>query len=152
MLEAVSCLLAHIRGDYFMERREVTITFKSHMYDTDEQIDISAKGTYFRKDDKHCVMYTETVDGGPDVRNILKFDAESLDVSKISITRTNMFYKAGHIHEDVYRTPLGEYDMRIQTEEYALFDTGHSIDIIIVYNLELGGAHISKCRVEIKVV
>ena len=135
----------------FMERREVTITFKSHMFDTDEHIDIEAKGTYFGKDGKHNVIYTEVVEGGADIRNILKFDAESLDVTKLSTTRTKMFYKAGHIYEDVYSTPLGQYDMRIQTEEYALFDTGRGLDIIIVYNLELGGAHISKCKVEIKV-
>ncbi len=134
-----------------MDRREVTITFKSHMYDTDEHIDIIAKGTCFSKDDKHCVMYTEAVEGGADIRNILKFDAESLDVTKLSTTKTNMFYKVGHTHKDVYRTPFGQYDMRIQTEEYALFDTGRGFDIITVYNLELGGAHISKCKVEIKV-
>ena len=134
-----------------MERREVTIRFKSYMQDTDEHIDIEAKGTYMSKGDQHVVMYTETVDGGHNVRNILKFDAKSLEVTKLGATKTKMFYKVGHIHEDVYSTPLGQYDMRIQTEEYALFENGMGLDIITVYNLELGGAHISKCKVEIKV-
>ena len=134
-----------------MERRDVTITFKSHMYDTDEHIDIETKGIYFGKDGKHNAIYTEAVEGGADIRNILKFDAESLDVTKLSATRTKMFYKAGHIHEGVYSTPLGQYDMRIHTEEYALFETSMGFDIIIVYNLELGGGHVSKCKVEIKI-
>lgn len=134
-----------------MNHREVTITFKSHMFDTEEQIDVSSKGIYYNKDNMHHVMYTEVVEGGPDVRNILKFNGEALEVTKLGITKTNMYYKSGYEHKDTYRTPFGEYDMRIRTEEYALFEVPDGFDIITVYNLELGGAHVSKCRVEISI-
>lgn len=134
-----------------MFQKDATITFKSHMYDTDEQIEISAKGVHSIKEGKHLVMYTEEAEGGQSVRNILKFDGEALEVSKIGVVRTNMYYKAGHRHTDVYRTPLGEYDMCIETKEYALFENDSTYDIVVLYNLELGGSFVSKCKVEIRI-
>lgn len=134
-----------------MENKDVRITFKSRMFDTDEQFETSAKGVHYVKNGKHYVMYTEESEDGLSVRNILKFDGDSLKVSKIGTTKTNMYYKSGHKHVDVYRTPLGEYDMCIETEEYVLSEKDSAYEIIIGYNLELGGSHVSKCRVEIVV-
>ena len=81
-----------------MDKKEVTIIFNSKMYDTDEKFDISAKGMHYIKDGKHYVTYSEVAQDGRNVRNILKFDSEALHVSKIGITRTNMYYKKGHIY------------------------------------------------------
>lgn len=135
-----------------MEKKEVTIRFKSYMYDTDEQMEISATGVLYLKDGLHYVMYTEESDSGQHVRNILKFNSESLEVSKLGTTKTVMFYKAGHRHTNIYRTPFGEYDMCIDTEEYSLSESGDKLNMITVYNLELGGAQVSRCRVEIDIV
>lgn len=134
-----------------MENKDVRITFKSHMFDTDEQFEMSAKGVHYVKNGKHYVMYTEESEGGQRVRNILKFDDDSLEVSKIGTAKTKMHYKTGHRHVDVYRTPFGEYDMCIDTEEYVMSEKDGSYEIIAGYNLELGGSHVSRCRVEITV-
>lgn len=132
-----------------MNQNEVTIRFKSQMYDADEQIEIVAKGAHSMKDGMHYVMYTEEGKSGQSVRNILKFDGEALEVSKIGTTRTNMYYKPGHKHIDVYRTPLGEYDMCINTESYILVVSENKLKIVTEYMLELGGIHVSRCKVEI---
>ena len=132
-----------------MNQKDVSILFKSHMYDTDEKIEVSAKGVHFVKDGMHYVMYNEEVESGQHVRNILKFDGEFLDVSKLGITRTNMYYKTGHRHTDVYRTPFGEEDMCSDTEKYILVESEKQMKIIIEYRLELGGVHVSRCKVEI---
>lgn len=141
-----------VRRKDVMNRREVAITFKSHMFDTDEQMEIRAKGLHSIKNGKYYVIYTDEAEDGASVRNILKFDGESLDVSKIGTTRTNMFYKAGHKHTDIYRTPFGEYDMCIETEEYTFNEDSDRYQLAIVYNLALGGNHVSKCKVEIQIV
>ena len=132
-----------------MEKKEVTIKYNSHMYDTDEHIEMSAKGVHFVKDDMHYVMYTDEAESGRSVRNILKFNGEFLEVSKLGITRTNMYYKPGHRHTDVYRTPFGEYDMCIDTEKYILVVSEKRLKVVTEYKLELGGAHVSRCKVEI---
>ena len=134
-----------------MEKSNVTITFKSHMYDTDEQIEMTAKGVHSIKDDLHYVMYNEEAEGGQSIRNILKFNGEFLEVSKLGTTKTNMYYKSGHSHKDVYRTPLGEYDMCIDTDKYMLIVSDKRYKLVVEYNLELGGTHVSRCRVEIVV-
>ena len=132
-----------------MEKNNVTITFKSHMYDTDEQIELTAKGVHFVKDDMHYVMYNEEAEGGRSVRNILKFNGEALEVSKLSTTKTIMYYKPGYRHTGVYRTPFGEYDMSIDTEKYILVVSESRCKVVTEYTLELGGVHVSKCKVEI---
>lgn len=132
-----------------MNEKNVKIEFNSYMYDTDEHIEVSATGVHSVKDEMHYVMYTEEVEGGQSVRNILKFNGEALEVTKIGTTRTNMYYKPGHKHTDVYRTPFGEYDMCIDTDKYILVVSEKRYKIVTEYNLELGGAHVSKCKVEI---
>lgn len=132
-----------------MEKNNIIITFKSSMYDTDEQIEMTAKGVHSIKDELHYVMYNEEAEGGQTVRNILKFNGEFLEVSKLGTTRTNMYYKPGHKHVDVYRTPFGEYDMCIDTDKYILVVSENRYKILIEYDMNLGGAHVSRCRVEI---
>lgn len=134
-----------------MDSKNANIIFKSHMFDTDEKIELTAKGIHSVKNGKHYVMYTEELEGGENIRNILKFDSEALDVSKIGTTRTHMYYKAGYKHRDVYRTPFGEYDMCTETEKYVLSETDGKYSIVIVYDLQLGGNHVSKCKVEIEI-
>ncbi len=132
-----------------MSGNEVRIAFSSFMYDTDEHIEVSATGVHSIKDGMHYVRYTEELEDGKSVRNILKFDGEALKVTKIGATRTSMYYKPGYKHTDIYRTPLGEYDMCINTDKYILVVSENRYKIVIEYNLELGGAHVSKCKVEI---
>lgn len=139
------------KGGCEMSGENVRITFDSYMYDTDEHIQVSATGVHSIKDGMHYVVYTEQVEGGQSVRNILKFDGEALEVSKIGTTRTNMYYKPGHKHTDVYRTPLGEYDMCIDTEKYILVVSEQRYKLVTEYKLELGGVHVSKCKVEISI-
>ena len=66
-----------------MSGENVRITFDSYMYDTDEHIQVSATGVHSIKDGMHYVIYTEQVEGGQSVRNILKFDGEALEVSSM---------------------------------------------------------------------
>lgn len=132
-----------------MDKREVSITFNSHMYDTDERIEVCARGVHFVKNEIHHVMYTEEAGDGQAVRNILKFDSEALEVSRLGTTRTNMYYKPGHRHTDVYRTPLGEYDMCIDTHKYILVVSENRLKIVTEYELGLGGVRVSRCKVEI---
>lgn len=134
-----------------MEKDNVIITFKSCMYDTDEQIDMMAKGVHYVKGDVHYVMYNEEAESGQSVRNILKFNGEFLEVSKLGATKTNMYYKSGHTHKNIYRTPLGEYDMCIDTDKYILVVLENRYKIVVEYSLQLGGVPVSKCKVEITV-
>ncbi len=134
-----------------MEKDSVTISFKSHMYDTDEQFEIVANGVHYVKDDLHYVMYNEESDDGHLVKNILKFNGEYLEVSKLGTTKTKMYYKPAHRHKDVYRTPFGEYDMCTDTEKYILVVSENRYKVLVEYKLELGGAHVSRCKVEIAI-
>ena len=132
-----------------MEKNNARITFKSYMYDIDEQIELIANGKHYIKDELHYVMYNEESEDGHNTRNIMKFNGEYLEVSKLGITKTNMYYKPGYRHNDRYHTPFGEYDRCIDTEKYILVVSEKRYKILVEYNLQLGGAHVSRCKVEI---
>lgn len=134
-----------------MEKNNVIITFKSHMYDTEEQIDMTAKGVHSIKDDVHYVRYNEETESGQSVRNILKFNGEFLEVTKIGTTKTKMYYKSGHTHKAIYNTPFGQYEMCIDTHKYTLDVSENKYKIVVEYDLQLGGVPVSKCTVEIAV-
>ena len=132
-----------------MNRKEVTITYTSRMYDTDEQINMTAKGIMGNRDGVNIVMYNEENEGMAPTRTILKFDQNFLNVSKMGVTRTEMRYQRGYTHQSRYHTFAGECDMCIKTEEYALQEIDNGYKITTVYNLEMDGNFISKCKVEI---
>ena len=132
-----------------MDKREVTIRYDSYMYDTDEHIEMIANGAYYEKCDKHYVMYTEELENGQPVKNVLKFDDRALEVLKFGVTKTKMYYEPGYTHTDVYRTAFGDYDMCIDTDKYILVLSEDHFKILTEYRLKLGGSHVSKCKVEI---
>ena len=132
-----------------MNKKEVTITYTSRMYDTDEQINMTAKGIMGNRDGVNIVMYNEENEGMAPTRTILKFDQNFLNVSKMGVTRTEMRYQRGYTHKSRYHTFVGECDMCIKTEEYALQEIDNGYKITTVYNLEMDGNFISKCKVEI---
>lgn len=134
-----------------MKKNNAKITFKSYMYDTDEQIELTANGIHSIKDELHYVMYSEETEDGQCTRNIMKFNDEYLEVSKLGVTKTKMYYKPGYRHNDRYRTPFGEYDMCIDTDKYILVVSEKRYKVLVEYNLQLGGVHVSKCKVEIVV-
>ena len=63
-----------------MNKKEVTITYTSRMYDTDEQINMTAKGIMGKKDGVYIVMYNEENEGMAPTRTILKFNQDFLKV------------------------------------------------------------------------
>ncbi len=134
-----------------MSKKEVTITYTSHMYDTDEQINTTAKGICGNKDGINIVMYNEENEGLAPIKTILKFDHDFLNVTKMGITKTEMRYERGYTHNTAYHTLFGECDMCIKTEEYKLEEVDNGFKITTVYNLEMDGNFISKCKVEIEI-
>ena len=134
-----------------MSKKEVTITYTSHMYDTDERIHTTAKGICGNKDGVNIVMYNEENEGVAPIKTILKFNQDFLKVSRLGVTKTEMHYEHGYTHNGIYHTFIGEYDMCIKTEEYTLTEIANGYKIIIVYNLELDGNFVSKCKVEINI-
>lgn len=134
-----------------MSKKQVTISYTSHMYHTDEQINMTANGILGNKDGVNIVMYNEENEGMAPIRTILKFDENFLTVSKMGVTKTEMHYERGYTHKSMYHTFIGECDMCIKTEEYSLKEIDNGYKITTVYNLEFDGNFISKCKVEIEI-
>lgn len=134
-----------------MSQKQVTITYTSHMYDTDEHINMTAQGILGKKNGVNIVMYNQENEGMAPTRTILKFNEDFLNVTKMGVTKTEMRYERGYTHKTVYHTFVGECDMCIKTDEYDLKETDKGYKITTVYNLELDGNFISKCKVEIEI-
>ena len=132
-----------------MNKKEVTITYTSHMYDTDDRVNTTAKGIFGTKDGVNIVMYNEENEGMEPTRTILKFNQDFLDVTKMGATKSKMHYESGYTHNSIYHTFFGDCDMCIKTEEYILEEIDNSYKITTLYNLEMNGNFISKCKVEI---
>lgn len=134
-----------------MNQNQVTITYNSIMYDIDDRINITSQGILGNKNGINVVMYNEENEGMAPVRTILKFNQDFLKVTKMGVKKTEMRYETGYTHNTVYHTLFGEFDMCIKTEEYTLQEVDNGFKITTVYNLEMDGNFVSKCRVEIEI-
>ena len=132
-----------------MNKKEVTITYTSHMYDTDDHVNTTAKGIFGIKDGVYIVMYSEENEGMEPTRTVLKFNKDFLDVTKMGAMKSKMHYERGYTHNSIYYTFFGNCDMCIKTEEYILEEIDNGYKITTLYNLEMNGNFMSRCKVEI---
>lgn len=111
-----------------------------------------AQGEYFKKENKHYVIYQENVDDtGGICRSRIKFTEERVEMLKKGIVDTNMIFEENQIHTMQYQTPFGNLLFDINTDKIRVEEQDDRIVIHIQYGLENGNKLISRCKVKIEI-
>ena len=77
--------------------KDVLISVKGLQFGNDvnnDMIEIITGGSYYKKNQKHYVLYDEMVEGFEGAtRNIVKFDDTMLDLTKSGVTNVHMVFE-----------------------------------------------------------
>ncbi len=131
--------------------KDVLVSVKGLQFGNDvdnDKIEIITGGSYYRKNQKHYVLYDEMMEGFDGVtKNIVKFDDTTLDLTKSGVTNVHMIFEENKKNVTNYITPYGNILIGIDARKVNVAETEESIQIDIDYGLEVNYEFLADCRI-----
>lgn len=116
-----------------------------------ESVEVISAGTYLRKADTHYLSYEEADENGKITKNRIKITPDSIEMTKQGGITTQMFFTMGQKQYACYSTPFGELTLGMTTKHIKLTEEEQQISAELCYDLEVNGAHMSECELDIEV-
>ena len=130
----------------------VTIAGLQYEIDSEEPIEVITVGQYFRKNEKHYVLYDEILDEMNEVcKNRIKIGSDTVEILKTGASNVHMVFELGKKNLTYYNTPFGNLLIGIDTTKIVCSETEEAIELNIEYGLEVNYSHVSDCSITVKV-
>ena len=118
-----------------------------------EKIEIITPGSYYKKKDKHYLLYDEVVEGSDEVtKNIVRFDGDMLSISKSGFTNVEMIFEKNKRNMTNYVTPYGTLLVGIDTDRIDIRESDDKINIDIDYALDINYEHLANCKIKMEIM
>lgn len=135
--------------------KEVLISVSGMQFGGDtngEAIEVITTGNYYKKNNKHYVLYDEVTEGFDGVtRNIIKFDDKAFELNKSGVTNVNMLFEENKRNLTNYITPFGSLMIGIDAEKINISETDENIRINIDYALDVNYEHLADCKIKMDI-
>lgn len=134
-------------------KKNVVITVRGlqRAVEDDEPVEVISAGTYLRKADTHYLSYEEADEDGKITKNRIKITPNSIEMTKQGGIATQMIFVTGQKQYTCYVTPFGELTLGITTKRIKVAEESQQICAELCYDLEVNGAHMSECELDINV-
>ena len=134
-------------------KKNVVITVRGlqRAVSKDEPVEVISAGTYMRKADTHYLSYEEADEDGKITKNRIKITPESIEMTKQGSITTQMIFILGQKQYACYATPFGELTLGMMTNYINVAEKEREISARLRYDLEINGAHMSECELDIDV-
>lgn len=117
-----------------------------------EEISVITAGRYYRKNDKHFLRYEEiTPDESGTTSNTVKIADDAVDILKKGPINTHMLFQKDKKTVSLYDTPFGSLLIGLDTHEIAIREEESSLNVEVLYGLELNEQKIADCHINISV-
>ena len=137
------------------EKRPVVVKVRGAWQDAEgkqDSIRTVAKGHHYFHRGKHYVIYEdESLEQGKKISTVLKIDTGMMTLLRRGPLEQEQRFEEGREHTSIYRTPYGNIDMAVRTEELSVRygEVAGSVDIR--YGLWVNGAFQSQNRLHIEI-
>lgn len=134
-------------------KKNVVITVRGlqRAVSEDEPVEVISAGTYLRKADTHYLSYEEADDEGKITKNRIKITPDSIEMTKQGNITTQMIFNMGEKQYACYATPFGELTLGMTTKHISVTEEEKELSAALRYDLEVNGAHMSECELDIEV-
>ncbi len=117
-----------------------------------EKIEIITPGSYYKKKNKHYVLYDEVTEGSDEItKNIVRFDGDMLSISKQGFANVEMVFEKNKKNMTNYVTPYGSLLVGIDTDRIDIKESDDVINIDIDYALDINYEHLADCRIKMEI-
>lgn len=137
--------------------KEVLISISGLQLDINEEeaVEVISVGTYYKKNDKHYLLYEELpmeeMGSRMLTKNTIKISDNQVDIIKKGVSNTHMIFEKDKKNVTYYNTPFGELLIGIYTTKLEVVESEDEILVNLEYALDVNASHVSDCDIKIKV-
>jgi len=135
--------------------KDVLITVSGMQFGQDmdgDPVEIITGGTYYKRNNKHYLLYDELLDDGNGVnKNRIKFDDKMFTLTKSGIANTNMVFELNKKNLTNYITPFGALMIGVDAERINVTETEEKITVEIEYALDVNYEHLANCQIKMDI-
>ena len=133
-------------------KKNVVITVRGLQRQTDDEpVEVISAGTYLRKENTHYLSYEEADEDGKITKNRIKITPDLIEMTKQGSITTQMSFTKDQKQYACYVTPFGELTLGMTTKKIKITEKDMRISAELRYDLEVNGAHMSECELDIEV-
>ncbi len=129
----------------------ISVTGIQFEIDEEEAIEIITWGNYYCKNGKQYILYDEKDEHQATIKNRIKIDGNCIEMRKNGAVTTNMVFEEGKKNISYYNTEFGTLLVEVEASSITILEREDMLYIKILYSMSVNYAHISDCKVEIKV-
>ena len=117
-----------------------------------EKVEVITKGNYYKKNNKHYLLYDEITEGIDGVtKNLVKFDDNAFQLTKSGVTNVNMLFEENKRNITNYITPFGNIMIGIDARSIEVEESKDQIRIRIDYALDVNYEHLANCEIRMDI-
>lgn len=117
-----------------------------------DSIEVITSGTYYKKNDKHYVLYEEVMEGSSEVtKNVIKIGAESMEVTRKGPATVHMMFEKDKKNVSYYYTPFGNLLIGIDAKTIQIEESDLDIKVNVNYGLEINYEYVADCHITVDV-
>ena len=135
-------------------KKNVVISLMGLQYAVEEEeapIEVINFGQYYKKGDKHYLLYEETDESGRATKCRIKVSEKELELQKRDRSNTRLLFLPGEEYLTGYETPYGSLLVGVDTRSLELYEEDDFLRATLKYGLELNGEKTGECTLVLKV-
>lgn len=136
--------------------KEVLLTLQGLQFDQREEdsdkIEMVTVGDYFKKNDRHYVVYEEVTEGFEQpTKNRLKFSDQMVELTRNGLVNVHMVFQENKKNMSNYNTPFGQILVGIDTKRISIDEKEDNIVVDVDYALDINYEFLSDCHIRIDI-
>lgn len=136
--------------------KEVLLTLRGLQFDQreedSEKIEMVTVGDYFKKNDRHYVIYEEVTEGFEQpTKNRLKFSDHMVELTRNGLVNVHMVFQENKKNMSNYNTPFGQILVGIDTKRVRIDEKENNIVVDVDYALDINYEFLSDCHIKIDI-
>ena len=117
-----------------------------------EPVDLITAGDYYKKNDKHYVIFDEVMEGFEGVtKNIIKIREDCVDITKKGFINVHMVFEKDKQNMTCYETPFGSLMVGINAKSIQLLEKENDISLDLEYSLEVNCEHLAEKKKKMEI-
>lgn len=126
-----------------VKRKNVNVELRTVIEDEGDKelVIVKQKGKYYKRNNLEVLTYTEEMDEGEDVENMISIHPDKINIKRSGAISMNQIFVKGRVTESLYQHPHGNIHMNIDTVSisYESIDETGQGQVIIAYQAMLNG-------------
>ena len=134
--------------------KNVIISLTGLQYAAEEEdspIEVINFGQYYKKGEKHYLLYEDTSEDGRTIKSRIKVSPKEMELQKKDSLNTRLLFIPGEEYFTNYETPYGSLLVGVNTRTMELYEEEEFLRLTLKYGLSINGEHTAECTLVLKV-